>query len=629
MAWREGEQVGPYLLEAHIGQGGMATVYKAYHEQLDRHVAIKVMHQNFLDDATFVARFTREAQIVARLEHSNIVPVYDFDEHDGLPFLVMKYIQGRTLKRKLIKKPLTLDEVLDVIGAIGSALTYSHTNGVLHRDIKPSNIVLDMDDVPYLTDFGLARLASSGESTMSADMLLGTPHYISPEQARGDKDLDGRTDIYSLGVVLYELLVGHVPYTGDTPYSIIHDHIYTPLPEPTKINPEIPLSVEAILYKALEKSSDDRYATANDLVEDLRYAIDEANLTELDPSRVSRATTSLATLRAESVHNVRTPTGIDSPLQQPVTSTPTPSTFRTAMLKKKPLRWYQSERIWPVSGCAAFLVIVFMACGILLNMSTNILELQTLANEGAFGVEINREGVPPELFPLNIQLDDNLGYPIYEAPVRPVSMVEAFQVDYPEQPLVYLSLAISQWAGDDNEAARQAIQDGYAFAEDKTQYLVSATFAAEQNGDKTAAMAYVIAALEFARADVEVFAVLRPIGGQYIYANAGNFEFSDETTLGDFGFLGAEFTLSDSPIALFAAARNQIFNDNQRSTTAILNRVEDTSLLQAEFDLLNAELEILRDNSTDASTALNAILGSDAPEWITDRAQELLTQIET
>ncbi|MDQ7034579.1 MAG: protein kinase [Anaerolineae bacterium] len=532
-----------------MGQGGMATVFKAYHEQLNRHVAIKVMHQNFLDDATFVARFTREAQIVAKLEHPNIVPVYDFDEHDGLPFLVMKYIQGRTLKHKLIKKPLTLDEVLYVIGAIGSALTYSHKNGVLHRDIKPSNIVLDMDDVPYLTDFGLARVASSGESTMSADMLLGTPHYISPEQARGDKDLDGRTDIYSLGVVLYELLVGHVPYTGDTPYSIIHDHIYTPLPEPTKVNPEIPLAVEEVLYKALEKDRDDRYATANDLVEDLRSAIDEAHLTELDPSRVTRAMASLATARAEAVHDVRTPTGIASPIQQPTTSIPT--TFRTAMLKKKSLRWYQGERIWPVSGCAVFLAISFLACGILLNMSTNLLELQSLANKGAIEVDTGPDGISVELLPLGIGVNNSLGYSIYEVPVRPLSLVRGFEADEPEHSVVYLSLAVSLWANGDNEAARQAIQDGYVVAEDKTHYLVNATFAADQNGDEAAAMVYVITTLESARADAELFSVLRPIGGQYIYNNANGIDLSDEEQQAELARLVmTDFSLTESPFAL-------------------------------------------------------------------------------
>jgi len=299
MAWRSGEQIGAYQLEEQLGQGGMATVWKAYHNQLDRHVAIKVMHQNFLDDESFTARFRREAQIVARLSHPHIVPVYDYDQHEGLPYLVMKYVPGVTLKRRLIKNPPTLDEVVEIITAVSSALDYAHSQDILHRDIKPSNIVLDQHEIPYLTDFGLARLVSSGESTMSADMLLGTPHYISPEQARGKKDLDGRTDVYSLGIVLYELLVGHVPYTGDTPYSIIHDHIYTPLPQPSKINPEIPHEVEDVLYQTLEKKPEERYSTAKEMVDALRQAISASRLSSLHPQRSVVAAQSLADIRAE------------------------------------------------------------------------------------------------------------------------------------------------------------------------------------------------------------------------------------------------------------------------------------------------------------------------------------------
>ena len=294
MAWTEGEKVGSYILGKQIGQGGMATVYLAHQPHLDREVALKVMHQNFLDDEGFVTRFRREAQIVAKLTHPHIVPVYDFNEHDGQPYLVMKYIQGWTLKKQLIKDPLDLEGVVRVMTAIGDALTYAHSQDILHRDIKPSNIVIDKDGVPYLTDFGLARLASSGESTMSADMLLGTPHYISPEQARGVKELDARTDVYSLGVVLYELMVGKVPFTGDSAFSIIHDHIYTPLPPPTQVNPELPEAVEQVLFRALEKKPDDRYETANDLMSALSDAIKEGNLTELDPNRAAIAEESLA-----------------------------------------------------------------------------------------------------------------------------------------------------------------------------------------------------------------------------------------------------------------------------------------------------------------------------------------------
>lgn len=254
MVWTAGEQVGAYVLDNQLGQGGMATVYKAHHANLKRDVAVKVMHQNFLDDESFVARFKREAEIVAQLTHPHIVPVYDFDEHAGQPYLVMKYVPGFTLKKQLIKNPPDLEGIIEIVAAIADALTFAHERDILHRDVKPSNVIIDTDGKPYLTDFGLARLASSGESTMSADMLLGTPHYISPEQARGTKVLDGRTDVYALGVMVYEMLVGKVPFTGDSAFSIIHDHIYSPLPPPTKVNPELPDSVEEVLYKALAKS---------------------------------------------------------------------------------------------------------------------------------------------------------------------------------------------------------------------------------------------------------------------------------------------------------------------------------------------------------------------------------------
>ena len=185
MNWRAGEQVGQYEIISELGRGGMATVYKAYHALLDRQVAIKVMHQSFIDDNNFTERFKREAQIVARLEHPHIVPVYDYSEYQGMPYLVMKIIQGRSLKQTLFKSPPTLDEIIHIMTAVADATTYAHNKGVLHRDIKPSNIVIDTDNVPYLADFGLARIVSAGESTMSADVLLGTPQlYVTRTSAR-------------------------------------------------------------------------------------------------------------------------------------------------------------------------------------------------------------------------------------------------------------------------------------------------------------------------------------------------------------------------------------------------------------------------------------------------------------
>src|SRR5258708_1426558 len=257
MSFNVGENVGPYRIIEQLGQGGMATVYKVYHAALDRYVALKALHPAFGEDPNFLTRFQREARLVAKLEHPNIVPVYDYAQHEGRPYLVMKFIEGDTLKARLTKGPLSSKEINQVVDSIGSALGYAHKQGVLHRDIKPSNVLLATDGQMYLADFGLARIAQSGESTLSSDMIMGTPQYISPEQAMGKKDLDEGTDIYSFGVMLYEMVVGQVPFNADTPFSIIHDHIYSPLPMPRTINPKVPEAVERVLLKALRTQRPD------------------------------------------------------------------------------------------------------------------------------------------------------------------------------------------------------------------------------------------------------------------------------------------------------------------------------------------------------------------------------------
>ncbi len=301
MASLEGQTLGQYQVIAQMGSGGMATVYKAYHPRLDRFVAIKMLHEAFQEDKNFLARFQREAQIVARLEHPHIVPVFDFDDFNGRPYLVMKYIEGQTLKAVLDSSPMSMDEILRLLPPVGQALDYAHGQGVLHRDIKPSNIIIDTKNVPYLTDFGLARMATLGESTLSRDVLLGTPNYISPEQAMGSRDLDAHTDLYSLGVVLYELVVGRVPFSADTPFAIIHDHIYRPLPVPSQINPEIPPQVDTVLQKALAKAPADRYNSATQMIDAFRAAVQTSGLTTLNPERVSLASESLARLRDEQI----------------------------------------------------------------------------------------------------------------------------------------------------------------------------------------------------------------------------------------------------------------------------------------------------------------------------------------
>ena len=277
-----GENVGPYRVVEQLGSGGMATVYKGYQPSLDRYVAIKVMHPMFKGNPQFFERFKREARIVAKLEHPNIIPIHDFNEHKGEAYLVMRYVEGDTLKPHMEGQPMPSDEVLRVIRPVCSALNYAHSQGVLHRDIKPSNIMVTTDGSIFVTDFGLARMVEAGESTLSQDMMVGTPQYISPEQAQGVKDLDGRTDIYSLGVVLYEMLTGRVPFSADTPFATVHDHIYTPLPPPSSVNPNINPAVERMLLKALAKNPEDRYPTAKDLFEAVETAL-AAQITQLPP----------------------------------------------------------------------------------------------------------------------------------------------------------------------------------------------------------------------------------------------------------------------------------------------------------------------------------------------------------
>ncbi len=272
MSFEPGQVIGPYKIAEQLGRGGMATVYKAYHMALERDVAIKVLHRDFQADSNFLARFQREAKVVARLEHPNIVPVYDFAEHEGQPYLVMKYVRGDTLKDRLKKGPLSKEETLWIVETIGDALSYAHKKGILHRDIKPSNIIIESQQQIYLADFGLARIAQGHSATLTGDMIVGTPQYISPEQAMGQADIDEGADIYSFGVMLYEMVVGRVPFDADTPFSIIQGHLFSPLPMPSSINPIISFELEQVLIKALAKKRADRFATVKEMVDSFKDA---------------------------------------------------------------------------------------------------------------------------------------------------------------------------------------------------------------------------------------------------------------------------------------------------------------------------------------------------------------------
>lgn len=287
-----GTILGGYEIIEELGQGGMATVYRGRQISMDREVAIKVMPPQFLNQPTSLDRFKQEASIVARLQHRAIVPVHDYGEHDGIPYIVMRLMDSGSVEELLADGPVPLGKTLQFLDQIAPALDYAHREGVLHRDLKPSNILLDTNDDAYITDFGIARILTSNTKPLTTTGVVGTPSYMSPEQAQGH-ELDNRSDLYALGVVLFEMCTGIRPFDGDTPYSVAFKHVTEPPPSACAINSDLPHVVERVLYKALAKDRDLRFQTASEMVEALRAAIEEGaappaseleQIRETDPS---------------------------------------------------------------------------------------------------------------------------------------------------------------------------------------------------------------------------------------------------------------------------------------------------------------------------------------------------------
>jgi serine/threonine protein kinase len=267
-----GKTLGRYHIVDWLGHGGMAAVYKAHHPGLDQYVAIKVLHGHLVEEKDLIMRFKREAAAVARLRHPNIVRVLDFDVQDEIYYMVMEFIEGPTLRAELEARAtrgqlFPLDETLRILGVLVDAINYAHSQGTVHRDLKPANVIFTGGGQVVLTDFGIARMIDAPRHTLTG-AIVGTPAYLSPEQGQG-KQGDERSDIYSLGVILYEMVTGQVPFEADTPVGIIMKHINETLASPTTISPYVPEVVERIILRAMSKNPDDRYQTAGEMAQAL------------------------------------------------------------------------------------------------------------------------------------------------------------------------------------------------------------------------------------------------------------------------------------------------------------------------------------------------------------------------
>ena len=273
-----GTTLGNYTILAPLGQGGMARVYRAHQENLDREVAVKVLPPWYAADRNFVERFNLEARLVARLSHPNIVTVHDANEQNGHLYIVMQLVDGGTLRQRLDllhAQGKTMDalEASTIFHQLADALSYAHEQGIIHRDVKPVNVLLDRSGRPILSDFGIAKvLASTQEQLTRPGAGVGTPEYMSPEQCKGGP-VDARADIYALGVMLYEALTGRTPFVGDNYPALAHSHIYEPPIPPSRLNPAINPAVEQVILTALMKDPARRYQSASEMADALEMAV--------------------------------------------------------------------------------------------------------------------------------------------------------------------------------------------------------------------------------------------------------------------------------------------------------------------------------------------------------------------
>jgi serine/threonine-protein kinase len=605
MPFNVGETVGPYRIIAQLGQGGMATVYKAYHAALDRYVALKVLHPAFLEEKNFQARFQREARLVAKLEHPNIVPVFDFAEHEKRPYLVMKFIEGETLKARLARGPLAAGEIGRIVEAVGAALTYAHQRGVLHRDIKPSNVLLADDGQIYLADFGLARIAESGETTLTADMIMGTPQYISPEQAVGKHDLDAGTDIYSFGVMLYELTVGRVPFSADTPFSVIHDHIYSPLPMPSLVNPQVSPGTERLLLKALAKERGDRYEDVAAMVAAFKALQDEDRRAPAGPEP---AAPKEAAAPAESLAAAPPPPaaptagGQEEQTQPPI----------AAPKRKRGVAWAWAAMGVLAAVCClfAFLTLRSMPDGFLRNLGKQL--------RGATPSPVQAQPAFTAPAPALTPLSRPTPTPI---PTMSLDAAKQKAAENPNDPYARLDLAIAYSQAGNAAQSLTELDNAMDLAGDEIRFFAKAGDMLAASGDWLSAARVYLRLAQLFPASTPLPAEVSNSLHEAVYRAAKLAAFKDYVSL-------PALDQVDASLRIVAEARFAFFNSDPRRAQLLLDELQKTKPDYPEARLLQAEMNA-RQGQTDTARRLLAALLDDKTiaDWIRVEADLILSQL--